>query len=821
MFQKLDALDWRPIKRSYSNGISSKRSIASVEPMQVTILAGTEQTLPGQTDIYPYSYPSIANIGEDLIVIWITDDMTKTGNNRTSLVFSKYVESQWSTSVKVAEDGTADFYPQVAAMTGGAMAVWQDSGMIFDATATMADMLPQQEISVSRYDGGTNSWGTGHRLTQNSYLDRSPDVAASGDKAIAAWISNSQDSMLGSSEEPNQLNYAHYNGTEWSGVSAITTGIGAIITSDLSYNGSEAVYVYAVDADADLSTVEDQDLYAVTYDGANWFTPVRLMDDAVQDANPRLAYDTNGNLMLLWYKDGDFMMTLNLDMAASKVVVAHELSSGAGDFRLASGENGQIFIVWPDASSQGQDIFMSMYDPNLNIWGKSTQVTASDSMERTLSAAQAADGSLMIVYNKVETLSEIRQVDVNGTLIDVEVPRAGRTDLCAAKVSIDGDLAVSADSISHAPEEIVPGGTIGITATIENEGIKGAENIAVDFYYGDPAADGELIGSRQTIVGPLAAGDSVQVTVSDWQIPDQPDGNKDIHVVVDPDLSYEDKDRGNNTAHISIFKPDLEIAQMFTQNMGPVKRGITVTVKNTGSVSAADIPVVIQKEDVTGPALHQETLESLAPDESIDVVYDWDTSDEQPTEGYLQVYAAVNTGQVIPETTYLNNQRTIRVLGATPGEVTNPSIPDETNDVTLRPLLDWDDVPNATSYDLFLWKVGESIPDTPAVSGLLQSQYLITDELDTLSEYQWKVVARNSSGISEGPEWIFATKDVLKGDVNDDGGVDLMDAVLTLQIVIGLDINQAVYKAADVNSDNKIGFAEVIYIMQEVAGLRD
>jgi hypothetical protein len=56
------------------------------------------------------------------------------------------------------------------------------------------------------------------------------------------------------------------------------------------------------------------------------------------------------------------------------------------------------------------------------------------------------------------------------------------------------------------------------------------------------------------------------------------------------------------------------------------------------------------------------------------------------------------------------------------------------------------------------------------------------------------------------------------GDPNHLDGVDLADAILALKVVYGL--KPSVFLDADVNSDNKIGLQEAIYILQKVAGLR-
>jgi hypothetical protein len=695
------------------------------------------------------------------------------------------------------------------------MAAWQNSGVQFGPDASLEELLAGQEIAVARYDETDQIWEQVANLTQNNYLDRSPQLAASSNKVVAVWVTNEQGDMLGKPDKPNKLKSAFFNGTLWSVPSEIATYAGAIVKSALAYDDQSAVYVFAGDADGDLSTVEDQDLYKVVYDGTTWSTLSRLTNDSLQDANPQLAYDSTGALLLLWYRDGDFVMASNLDMANSKTVLDREPSSGAADFRLATGNNGQVFLVWPDSSPAGQDLYFAMYDPNMDVWGKGSRITDSDSVERSVTVTQMSSGAMAAVFNKVTTQTETRQVTVGGEILNVQVPVPGPTDLCMAIVDIEGDLKVAENSL-----QVSSAGSrsVNLAATVENIGLNPRQNIAVNFYYGDPSSNGTLIGSG-SIASPLPAGESAPVSVTGWAIPDNPDSSKAIFVVVDPSLALQDRDRANNTVSLSLFKPELSIAQMFCQALGPVKRGITVTVENSGAVPATDIPVVIGKYGSDGPIFYEGTLAYLASGQSADVACDWDTASESPEGGSLTAWAGVNMTKIIPEQNYLNNSRTIKVLGLLPEPIASTNVEDGATNVPVKAVLNWSDSVHATEYDIYLWKSAEPKPSVPRAGAVLQSQYTPSG-LKPLTQYSWQIVARNASGESTSPEWSFTTKGLDRGDINGDGVIDLADAVLALQVISNQSAPQQAYVEASIGGEGKIGLQDVSYILQRAAAVR-
>lgn len=85
----------------------------------------------------------------------------------------------------------------------------------------------------------------------------------------------------------------------------------------------------------------------------------------------------------------------------------------------------------------------------------------------------------------------------------------------------------------------------------------------------------------------------------------------------------------------------------------------------------------------------------------------------------------------------------------------------------------------------------------------------------------WMFGVYNSRSNSDFVTWFARENGIAggSGDVDGNGYVTLADAIMALQVAVGMD-SAGVHVSADVNADGKIGLSEVIYILQHVAGLR-
>jgi len=85
------------------------------------------------------------------------------------------------------------------------------------------------------------------------------------------------------------------------------------------------------------------------------------------------------------------------------------------------------------------------------------------------------------------------------------------------------------------------------------------------------------------------------------------------------------------------------------------------------------------------------------------------------------------------------------------------------------------------------------------------------------TQYYVRAYAINSGGIAYGNEVSFTTLSSV-GDIDGNQTVDLRDAIICLQILVGINTGDLVITGADVNNDGKIGLEEAAFILRVVTG---
>lgn len=653
--------EWRPYprrpltQRFLGGGLRGARAwtLASGARVRATTLA---------EDVFPYAEPSIACGGGSLLLAWVRDDPERADMNRTELVCSRWEGDRWSDPIPVADDGTADFCPQLLVFGDGqALVAWMDEGQVLPNDATFEEARAALEISAAHYDPASGTW-LWSRLTANGCLDFSPRLdGPAPDDAILVWVQNEANDWRGGPDCPSQLLWSRWDGAAWSTPQLLATLPQTLVKLDFAYNGQRGLLVYAADMDGDLTTPEDQELFALVYQEGSWSGPQRLTDDEVCDANPQVAFDPQGRSLLVWLRGDDLVCATELDVEGRQVISSPGFASTTADFRLAMGEDGRIVLVWPDASEQGSDLWAAFYDPTFERWGAHQRITFDEQMEREPRAAVCED-AVVVVYEAVQMEEQAAAATLRGgRTLSYSVPVPGETNLVVLWHTIEGDLAVT--DLHLEPSNPAPGQQVTVWVTVANLGDVVADQVEVALYLGDPSEGGELIGSV-LLDEELAPGQSAQVQL-EWTVPEM-DEPLELAAVVDPAHNLSDRDWTNNTALGRFVRPDLVAAAASWGEVGPERRYIVLRVKNQGAIASPPCTVTFRLGSLQGQAIGTAELEGIAPEGWADVGLVWDLEGWSFEDEYVEVYAIVDEAQEVDDLDRDNNWAAVavRVLGS-------------------------------------------------------------------------------------------------------------------------------------------------------------
>lgn len=649
----LDTRQFRPLGRDYLERGALLPLAAMPESRIVALTGGSETTLV--TDGYPYPDPAVAAAGMTNHVLYVRDNAGRLAENRTELVHVYNGGEGWSAPVAVWDDGTGDFAPQAAALPNGTLlAVWANGRAALTNGASLNEALVGLEIAVGECDPATGLW-TCRNLTSNAYLDHSPMLAAAADgTAIAAWIRNRQNNPSGTPQEPNRLLFSRFTGGGWEEEDYIAVNLGTITYCDLAYNGTVAALVFAMDLDGDLETRGDQELYGSLFNGSQWGPYVRMTDNAVQDTRPYVRYRADGTLLTVWFQAGKVMSAEGLALANAAVCGEIGVASGAQDFKLVTGPDGQLAVVWQDAGAEGvvaPDPYIMNYDPVQGLWSRGVRLLEDPALQRGFSGAFGADGRLRLAYAKV-AVGE----DAEG------VPVFGAVDLCVLDHPVGPDPAISQYGITLSTNAAEFGESVDVRVTVENRGDLPVTNLAVCVYEGDPAAGGALLGATQRVAR-ILGGTSEVVNVA-WTLPEAA-SNVVLHAVVDPGLETDDRNRANNTATLAALMPDLSVNGALTLNETTNMRLISAAVMNEGAVPVpAGTQVTFRRGASDGALLAEDTLGAIVfgTNGVYDAGFRWDMAGLTFTSAFEIVYIAVDPTNGVSEIEERNNTAAVQVM---------------------------------------------------------------------------------------------------------------------------------------------------------------
>lgn len=500
-------------------------------------------------NIYPQAHPTLARGGSKLMVLWSHDAAGKPDTAAQELRFTQRTGDTWSTAAAITNDGVADFNRELVFVPNGhAVAVWHrfDSGSPGDMNTDPKAYLSHVQVAASTWNGTT--WSAPVQLSTSGSLNERPALAPTTTGAIAVWIGNAGNQMIGDATHPDTVYYATYidDTATWSAAAPVLSNIEGLLGVRLAARGSKAAMVYSRDMDGDFATDGDRELFYVLWDNS-WGAPVRLTNNQVADELPLLVLNEAANPQLVW-QQGESLRFLNGSWNAANAQTLPFATPGYG-LRLVNDPNATtstlLALTWEEMTALDTRVGYAVYDGTQNLWSNpqtlepaaTGMVTGTSSMVTHVSPALVGE-KLLLAYQVAEVT--VTTMDVEGVTVP-NVPKTGKHALRYAEIPLSANAAIYPDEITVTPLDAKPGETVTVAAKIHNTGQLPTVPAAVDLV---------LSVDNSTVTKPLPVirgGEVVTITFPYVQ-PAAKAGT--LKIEVDPNWQLDEADRKDNEAFV-------------------------------------------------------------------------------------------------------------------------------------------------------------------------------------------------------------------------------------------------------------------------------
>jgi hypothetical protein len=224
----------------------------------------------------------------------------------------------------------------------------------------------------------------------------------------------------------------------------------------------------------------NQELFYRVWEQKQWANVTRHTDDAVADENVRASVAGDGEIFLMWQRNGELVLDRNL---SGDPRMAREASDTVGfaDYAMTFGPAGNLVVIWQEMSETGPDAHYTVYDPLSETWSRDARFFNDEHLERSFATVWDDAGNLTMAYSKVQIVTANKTVTLeDGTELEIEnVPQPGRVDLEIMKRALIKDLALNAGDFIVNGGNFLPGDAVTLSATARNLGDVAANNVTV------------------------------------------------------------------------------------------------------------------------------------------------------------------------------------------------------------------------------------------------------------------------------------------------------------------------------------------------------
>ncbi|MDX1764109.1 MAG: CARDB domain-containing protein, partial [bacterium] len=218
------------------------------------------------------------------------------------------------------------------------------------------------------------------------------------------------------------------------------------------------------------------------------------------------------------YKALLFEPTYDFDIGETGVVVSQSAVDAFEDVTISA-----------QVSNQGT---MNAYDVQVTYSVQTTEgllLIGTNTVD--IAAGETTEDQMVWRTNRAgENMQIVVSVDPGDSVAETAESNKQAGTVITVHPATEPNLTIAFEDISITPSPALQGGATQITALVKNEGFSPASDVAVQFYQGDPAAGGALLGEQ--IISSLGLGESAAVSIDWTNIEDV--GERIIYVQVDP-----------------------------------------------------------------------------------------------------------------------------------------------------------------------------------------------------------------------------------------------------------------------------------------------
>ena len=257
------------------------------------------------TNVFPGSEPALANKGQELMLLYVTDNGTTNGLQFTDIRWTRWNGTDWSVPTTLHTNTQAEFAPKVAYDgNGNAIAVWERVADANFNETNLTAMAAQMEIVWSKWNYNNNTWSAPVALTTNGVLDHAPMLCGpmADGSVLAVWTRNESNLLMGTNGAGNQVLAAQWNSTNqsWSSPQTLIVDLPFRLSQSFAGTSNRAVYAWTRDLDGVLTNANDQQVFYCEWTNGVWGLAQQFTTNSFGNRNARVAVCTRRETFI-WF----------------------------------------------------------------------------------------------------------------------------------------------------------------------------------------------------------------------------------------------------------------------------------------------------------------------------------------------------------------------------------------------------------------------------------------------------------------------------------------------------------------------------------------